>query len=71
MPQVGGVNGTGGNGTIAQLKLGAFTVWNGNTWGLRRSLLPWLQWHTQLGVCRFYVSRQCPAGSLLHCTIHV
>ncbi len=54
--QVCGVNRTGGNGTVARLKVGAFTVWNGNTWGLRRSLLPWIQWHTQLGVCRFYVS---------------
>ncbi|KAG2487900.1 hypothetical protein HYH03_013480 [Edaphochlamys debaryana] len=27
-------------------------------WGLRRSLLPWMQYHTQIGVCRFYVAYQ-------------
>ena len=43
--------------TRAQVKVAAFTVWNGNLWGLRRSLLPWMQYHTQLGVCKFYVGR--------------
>lgn len=36
--------------------IAAFTVWNGNLWGLRRTLLPWMQWSTHLGVCKFYVS---------------
>lgn len=27
-----------------------------DVWGVRRELLPWLQYHTELGVARFYVS---------------
>ncbi|KAG2496863.1 hypothetical protein HYH03_005265 [Edaphochlamys debaryana] len=45
-------------GPGASLRVAAYTVWMGDTWGLRRALLPWLQWHTQLGVCRFYVAFQ-------------
>lgn len=27
-----------------------------DVWGVRRELLPWLQYHTELGAARFYVS---------------
>lgn len=27
-----------------------------DVWGVRRELLPWLQYHTELGVAHFYVS---------------
>lgn len=29
-------------------------------WGVRREILPWLQYHTELGVTRFYVSTRVP-----------
>ncbi|PNW84033.1 hypothetical protein CHLRE_04g218450v5 [Chlamydomonas reinhardtii] len=51
-------NASGVPGPGMQVKVAAFTVWNGNLWGLRRSLLPWMQYHTQLGVCKFYVAFQ-------------
>ncbi|KAG2423760.1 hypothetical protein HXX76_015036 [Chlamydomonas incerta] len=51
-------NASGAPGPGMQVKVAAFTVWNGNLWGLRRSLLPWMQYHTQLGVCKFYVAFQ-------------
>ncbi|GLI65059.1 hypothetical protein VaNZ11_008485 [Volvox africanus] len=51
-------NASGRVGAGIHPRVAAFTVWNGNMWGLRRSLLPWMQWSTQLGVCRFYVAYQ-------------
>ncbi|KAG2500357.1 hypothetical protein HYH03_001931 [Edaphochlamys debaryana] len=51
-------NGTGAPGPGTTLRVSAFTVWAGNLWGLRRTLMPWLQYHTQLGVCRYYVAYQ-------------
>ncbi|KAG2452028.1 hypothetical protein HYH02_003066 [Chlamydomonas schloesseri] len=51
-------NASGVPGPGMQVKVAAFTVWNGNLWGLRRSLLPWMQYHTQIGVCKFYVAFQ-------------
>ena len=27
-----------------------------DVWGVRRELLPWLQYHTELGAAHFYVS---------------
>lgn len=27
-----------------------------DAWGVRRDLLPWLQYHVELGAARFYVS---------------
>ncbi|KAG2500367.1 hypothetical protein HYH03_001941 [Edaphochlamys debaryana] len=47
--------GSSGPGHAGSPRVAIFTVWNGNRWGLRRSLLPWMQWHMQQGVCRYYV----------------
>lgn len=45
--------GTGHGRPPAQVAI--FTTWSGDLWGLRRELLPWMMYHTQLGVCKFYV----------------
>ncbi|EFJ41430.1 hypothetical protein VOLCADRAFT_98595 [Volvox carteri f. nagariensis] len=51
-------NSSGRLGSPSRPYVAAFGVWNGNMWGLRRSLLPWLQWSTHLGVCKFYIGYQ-------------
>ncbi|KAG2421983.1 hypothetical protein HYH02_015556, partial [Chlamydomonas schloesseri] len=48
-------------GPGASLRVAAYTVWMGDTWGLRRALLPWLQWHTQLGGVPNFAGRQAVA----------
>lgn len=55
-------NGTGRPGAGTIVRVGSYTMWSGDLWGLRRTMLPFLQWHTQIGVCKYYVSNGPPVG---------
>ncbi len=55
-------NGTGRPGAGTIVRVGSYTMWSGDLWGLRRTMLPFLQWHTQIGVCKYYVSNGPLAG---------
>ncbi|PNH12278.1 hypothetical protein TSOC_000784, partial [Tetrabaena socialis] len=47
-------SGRPGHGTL--VRVAAYTMWSGDLWGLRRTLLPFIQWHTQAGICRYYIA---------------
>lgn len=49
-------NGTGRPGAGTIVRVGSYTMWSGDLWGLRRTMLPFLQWHTQIGVCKYYIA---------------
>jgi len=39
----------------APCRLALTTTWSGDLWGLRKELIPWLTYHSYLGVSRLYV----------------
>ncbi len=43
-------------GSKSRVRVAHYSMWGGDVWGLRRTVLPALQWHLHAGICRFYVS---------------
>lgn len=42
-----------GSSVLPIASVAAYTTWGGDVWGLRRELIPWIQYHTAVGISRY------------------